>query len=181
MHRLLTRPQFQAALSGVTVARTGHFALHRCAVSLPQHGDTTVTSAIARSSTEGVAVPSAVAAPTAQSTTESPDASLAPFHRTTVPAKPMFNVDGVWLGAMVPKRWARRAVTRNLVKRQIYAIGAACEDALPAAAHVVRLRSSFDRKQFPSAASAAFKATVRAELQALFAQTIAADGMGNAC
>ena len=28
-----------------------------------------------------------------------------------------------WLGAMTPKRCARRAVTRNAIRRQIYALG----------------------------------------------------------
>jgi ribonuclease P protein component len=31
--------------------------------------------------------------------------------------------DTAWLGAMTPKRWARRAVTRNAIRRQIYAVG----------------------------------------------------------
>lgn len=79
---------------------------------------------------------------------------------------------GVWLGAMVPKRWARRAVTRNAIKRQIYAVGAAYEallaQAAPAAAHVVRLRSTFDRKAFISATSDPLRLAVRTELQQLF-------------
>ena len=76
---------------------------------------------------------------------------------------------GVWLGAMVPKRWARRAVTRNAIKRQIYAVAAGFEPRMPQAAHVVRLRAAFDRKHFVSATSDALKAAVRAELQQLFA------------
>ena len=76
---------------------------------------------------------------------------------------------GVWLGAMVPKRWARRAVTRNAIKRQIYAVAAGFEPRMPQAAHVVRLRAAFDRKHFVSATSGALKAAVHAELQQLFA------------
>ena len=76
---------------------------------------------------------------------------------------------GVWLGAMVPKRWARRAVTRNAIKRQIHAVAAGFEPRMPQAAHVVRLRAAFDRKHFVSATSDALKAAVRAELQQLFA------------
>ncbi|MHA7602397.1 ribonuclease P protein component [Alicycliphilus sp. T452] len=76
---------------------------------------------------------------------------------------------GVWLGAMVPKRWARRAVTRNTIKRQIHAVAAGFEPRMPQAAHVVRLRAAFDRKHFVSATSDALKAAVRAELQQLFA------------
>ena len=81
----------------------------------------------------------------------------------------LFGVPGPWLGAMAPKRWARRAVTRNAIKRQIYAVAAAFEPHLPPAAFVVRLRAAFDRKQFVSASSEPLKQAVRAELQQLFA------------
>ena len=74
----------------------------------------------------------------------------------------------VAMGAMVPKRWAKRAVTRNAIKRQIYSVGAEFELFLSAAAHVVRLRASFDKAQFPSATSDMLKTTVRCELQQLF-------------
>jgi ribonuclease P protein component len=75
---------------------------------------------------------------------------------------------------MVPKRWARRAVTRNAIKRQIYTVSAAVAESLPRAAHVVRLRAAFDRKQFVSASSDALKAAVRTELQQLLARAGAA-------
>lgn len=74
-----------------------------------------------------------------------------------------------WLGAMVPKRWARRSVTRHAIKRQIYAVGDEHESLLRHGAHVVRLRSGFDKRQFVSATSDALKSAVRAELQQLFA------------
>ena len=35
-------------------------------------------------------------------------------------AVPLFPVSGPWLGAMVPKRWAKRAVTRNAIKRHLH-------------------------------------------------------------
>ena len=69
---------------------------------------------------------------------------------------------------MVPKRWARRAVTRNLVRRQIDAVSRELMPRLPAMPMVVRLRSGFSRQQFPSAASDALRAVVRAELLQLF-------------
>ncbi|ADU40174.1 ribonuclease P protein component [Variovorax paradoxus] len=122
MQRLKTRAQFQAVLAGATVARTAHFALHRCALDLASS------------------------------------------------AAPLFASDDVWLGAMVPKRWARRAVTRNAIKRQIYTVSAAPDVALPRAAHVVRLRAGFDRKEFVSASSDKLKGAVRAELQQLLAR-----------
>lgn len=73
------------------------------------------------------------------------------------------------IGAMVPKRWAKRAVTRNMIKRQIYTIATTAVPALPRAAYVVRQRATFDRQHFVSASSAALKHAVRAELMALFA------------
>jgi ribonuclease P protein component len=71
---------------------------------------------------------------------------------------------------MVPKRWAKRAVTRNTIKRQIYNVCADFEPVLSERAHVVRLRAGFDRSQFVSATSEALKSAVRAELQQLFSR-----------
>lgn len=82
----------------------------------------------------------------------------------------LFPEPAVWLGAMVPKRWAKRAVTRNTIKRQIYNVGIEFSTGLEPRAHLVRLRSGFDRAQFPSATSDALKAAVRSELQQLFAR-----------
>ena len=63
--------------------------------------------------------------------------------------------EACWLGAVVPKRHARRSVTRNLLKRQIRqaAQSQAERCALPHGLWVVRLRSPFDRERYPSAAS----------------------------
>ena len=89
-------------------------------------------------------------------------------HNALTPVKgELFGVDAVWLGAMVPKRWAKRAVTRNMIKRQIYALAADLTPSYPHAAHVVRLRREFARVQFVSATSEALKEAVRLEIQAL--------------
>ena len=85
----------------------------------------------------------------------------------------LFAVQDTWIGALVPKRWAKRAVTRNAIKRQIYNVSASLSPPLPAAAHVVRLRAGFDRQQFISASSDVLKQAVRAELQQLFARAAA--------
>jgi ribonuclease P protein component len=82
----------------------------------------------------------------------------------------LFAVRDAWIGALVPKRWAKRAVTRNAIKRQIYTVSQAALPPLPVAAHVVRLRAGFDRARFVSAASPALKQAVRGELQDLFAR-----------
>jgi ribonuclease P protein component len=84
----------------------------------------------------------------------------------------LFGLFDVWLGAMVPKRWARRAVTRNAIKRQIYNVSEHFGDRLPVAAHVVRLRTTFDRKQFISATSEPLKLAVREELLQLFERAV---------
>jgi ribonuclease P protein component len=121
MQRLKTRAQFQAVLAGATVARTTHFALHRCPLGF---------------------------------------ASGKSLH---------FPEIDVWLGAMVPKRWARRAVTRNTIKRQIYSVGMEAHALFSPAAHVVRLRRAFDRSEFVSASSDRLRSAVRTELQQLLA------------
>ena len=84
----------------------------------------------------------------------------------------LFRVPAAWMGAMVPKRWARRAVTRNTIKRQIYNVAAHFEPQLLVAAYVVRLRSAFDRKLFLSATSDQLRQAVRMELHQLFAQAV---------
>lgn len=87
--------------------------------------------------------------------------------------KALFVVHDIWIGALVPKRWAKRAVTRNAIRRQIYHVSADMASSIPAAAHVVRLRAAFDRAKFVSASSDALKQAVRGELQQLFARAAA--------
>lgn len=70
---------------------------------------------------------------------------------------------GVWLGMVVPKRHAKRAVTRTLIKRQIKAVMAR-QDQIPAGLWVVRLRAPFDRTVYPSAVSKALTEAARTEL-----------------
>lgn len=133
MQRLKTRPQFQAVLAGVLVAKTSHFAMHSVALDI---ADT-----------------------------------------ATNQAQPLtlFPVKSNWLGAMAPKRWAKRAVTRNAIKRQIYTVSASFKPPSPHAAFLVRLRREFSRKDFPSASSDALKCAVRAELLVLMQTAWAAD------
>ncbi|WP_396434073.1 ribonuclease P protein component [Limnohabitans sp.] len=99
-------------------------------------------------------------------------ASSEPLTGPKAPGFDLFEGGDVWLGAMVPKRWARRAVTRNAIKRQIYSVSEQFSDRLLMAAHVVRLRTGFDRKQFPSATSEPLKRAVRQELEQLFERAV---------
>jgi ribonuclease P protein component len=73
----------------------------------------------------------------------------------------------IWVGAVVPKRHARRAVTRSLIKRQIYAAAERHRDRLGPGLWIVRLRSPFDRTHFVSAASQALRDDARRELESL--------------
>jgi ribonuclease P protein component len=139
----VTKAQFAAVMNGQTVSRTPHFALHR--VALQQNAESkTAPKAVAEAAT-------AVSVDACQTL-----------------SKPLFAVQDTWLGVIVPKRWAKRAVTRNTIKRQIYAVSTAPSCHLPPAAHVVRLRAGFDRAEFISATSDKLKSAVRAELQSLF-------------
>ena len=82
---------------------------------------------------------------------------------------PALFADGVlMMGALTPKRWAKRAVTRNLIRRQIHAVSREFEKGLKPTAYVVRLRASFNAQKFVSASSDVLKRTVREELQQLF-------------
>lgn len=81
--------------------------------------------------------------------------------------------DGHWLGAVIPKRHARRSVTRNLLRRQIRAVMSDQLSTLPAGLWLVRLRAPFARAEFVSAASPLLRQTARAELQQLFTRAAA--------
>lgn len=78
--------------------------------------------------------------------------------------------DSRWLGMVIPKRHARRAVTRSLLKRQIRAAIGRQEGSLAPGLWVVRLRSAFDRATYRSAASPALAGAAREELAMLLAR-----------
>jgi ribonuclease P protein component len=86
---------------------------------------------------------------------------------TNIPTEAAQSKPQIWLGALVPKRWAKRAVTRNTIKRQIYSVAQELEANLPKLAHVIRLRKGFSLTQFKSASSSPLKKAVRLELQNL--------------
>lgn len=90
-------------------------------------------------------------------------------------AAALFASPAVWLGALLPKRWARRASTRNAIRRQVYQAGRDAPGGLPRAAHLVRLRAGFDRARFHSASSDALKKAVRGELDQLLRQAVRAE------
>jgi len=78
-----------------------------------------------------------------------------------------------WLGSVIPKRHARRAVTRNLLKRQVRAALARHAGTLPSGLWLVRLKAPFAPASFPSAASDALRVAARGELDTLFTRAAA--------
>ncbi len=77
------------------------------------------------------------------------------------------------LALVVPKRHAKRAATRHLIKRQMREALRRRLDGWAGRQLLIRQRGPFDRQQFPSAASDALRAVVRAELDLLFARAAA--------
>lgn len=80
-------------------------------------------------------------------------------------------------GVIVPKRWAKRAVTRNTLKRQAYAVTHLLASQIRDGHYVLRLRAGFAREAFVSATSPALKRAVREELMALMSLVCARPAM----
>lgn len=80
------------------------------------------------------------------------------------------------MGTVVPKRHAKRAVTRNLLKRQMRAAMDLHAGSLPAGLWVLRLKAPFDRKQFESPASDPLRCCARDELAMLLQRAAGARG-----
>jgi ribonuclease P protein component len=78
--------------------------------------------------------------------------------------------DRRWLGTVVPKRHAKRAVTRNLVKRQMHQAFAVQAAGLPAGRWLLRLKAPFPTTEFVSARSTLLARVMRDELAALLAR-----------
>ncbi len=156
--RIERSADFERVLGQPSRARSKHFAVHHlmAAPSLPGPGFSTGKSELSTGHP-----------PLAHTAVdETPSAEGGKPADTVAHAAP----GGHWLGCVVPKRHARRAVTRSLIKRQIRAVFAEAAGSLPPGLWVVRLRLPVDRKQFPSAASEPLKALMRAELLQLRAK-----------
>jgi len=140
--RIVRSVDFERVLGTPIRARSTHFAVHYV------HGR-----------------PSLPAKPHSQAVVQELSTGQAPNQGSSVDESAP---EACWLGAVVPKRHARRAVTRSLLKRQIRSVAA----AQPSLAHglwVVRLRAPFDRAGFPSAASESLRDSARLELAGLLA------------
>ena len=148
VERLLRSIDFERVLGTPPRGRSAHFAVHCVAVG-PTAGRKRVKDSKLSTSqgTSGVQLvdDSAEAAP--------PAATLRPA--------------ACWLGVVVPKRHARRSVTRSLLKREIRAAVARHAERLDAGLWLVRLRAPFDTQSYVSAASAALRRAARDELDEL--------------
>jgi ribonuclease P protein component len=76
------------------------------------------------------------------------------------------------LGSVVPKRHARRSVTRSLIKRQIRAAVGRHAERLAAGCWVVRLKAPFEAARWPSAASRSLREGARDELDAVLQRAL---------
>jgi len=142
--RSLKSADFSVALAAPAIAKSPHFVLHHLAAE--------PASSVWRATEALVPELSTDAAPNRESNV---DNSNVPHHW--------------WLGLVVPKRHARRAVTRSLIKRQMRAHAEAHRQRLPAGQWVVRLRAPFDSERFLSAASVALREVAGDELRRVFA------------
>ncbi|HMO48085.1 MAG TPA: ribonuclease P protein component [Rubrivivax sp.] len=77
------------------------------------------------------------------------------------------SVDNLWLGTVVPKRHAPRAVTRNVLRRQVRAAMQRQQPRLRPGMWLVRLRQPFARSSFVSADSIALRRAAASELDRL--------------
>jgi ribonuclease P protein component len=144
MARLVESADFERVLRSASRASTQHFAVHH----LPGHSGTPAPASPRPLKPE---LSTMVAQIGARPVDDSPLQACARH-----------------LGAVVPKRHARRSVTRSLLKRQIYAAGDRHVASLAFGLWIVRLRAPFDRSTFPSAASLALRVAARTELESLF-------------
>jgi len=147
--RSLRSADFAVVLAAPIRAKTQHFVLHHA----PSR------SAAADPLLDGRRIPDL-------STNDAPigqplvDNILAPVH---------------WrLGLVVPKRHARRAVTRNLLKREMRLQADGYRDRLPPGRWLIRLRAPFDPRCFSSAASSLLRKAARQELEQVFAGAVTA-------
>jgi ribonuclease P protein component len=148
--RLVRPTDFESVLAAPAKARSTHFAAHH----LPCHpGRRPVPLANQRSGELSTADPNCC-----------PQA-VDDQHG----AKP----SSWWLGVVVPKRHARKATTRNLLRRQIRCAMTRHQSQLAHGMWLVRLRAPFDPRHFKSAASATLRGAARAELDGLLTRAAA--------
>lgn len=143
--RIMRSADFELALSSPAKARSAHFAAHHVPIAASQ-------------------------APVRRAKADPADLSTMSPKRCAqlVDDSSQAGSTSLWLGVVVPKRHARRAVTRNLLRRQIRAAALRHERRLAGGMWLVRLRAPFARADHASATSAALRSAARDELDGLF-------------
>lgn len=141
MARLVDRSDFERLLAAPVRWRSAHFAAHHLIVAEAAPPTPAAEAGSGELSTEG--------APSLPQ----PVDDLSPSKR---------------LGVVVPKRHARRAVTRSLLKRLMRECFLERAPALPPGDWLLRLKSPFAVREFPSARSPALAVAARSELRSLF-------------
>ena len=166
--RLVQAADFKRLLSVAPAGKSAHFALHHLAAlpAAPQRRQIKAVAAELSTAHEPMC-PQPVDEGQGKPHQGSPDQGKPDEVKPAA-------VGLSWVGCVVPKRHARRAVTRNLIKRQIRAAAERTQARLPGGLWLVRLRQPFAAQAFESAASMALRAAVRAELDRLF-QKVAPD------
>jgi ribonuclease P protein component len=167
IERILRSADFERVLRAASQTRSAHFAIHHLGETPSRPGRLVrpETTDLSTGQVTGVVQP----------VDEVPAHTPRPV-QNAVPRPAPAAPERVWLGAVVPKRHARRAVTRSLLKRQIRAAVSGQQDSLAKGLWVVRLRAPFDKKLFPSAASAALQLAARGELEQLLVRAAQRDG-----
>ena len=138
--RLVNKADFERLLGTRLWGRSAHFAVHHLPAS-PQPPTRPVK-----------------AIPLAELSTSPAPTSPQPVD--DLPAK-------LWLGCVVPKRHARRSVTRNLLKRQVRSAFQRHGNLLARGLWLVRLRQPFVVAEFVSAHSECLLRAARLELDTL--------------
>ena len=140
LERLVHKVDFERLLGSRSLMRSAHFALHHVSggpMPLPAHKNWVSTQDLST--------------------------GLDQQGKASVDNSP----PALWIGCVVPKRHARRAVTRSLLKRQIRGVFSQHACRLPAGQWLVRLRQPFATGKFVSSSSAALRQAARDELDAL--------------
>jgi len=147
---------FSRVLKEPCRARSPHFAVHFLAQQ-PQSWQPKIATA-----------QNATADATAQELSTAAEDSLTVAVDEALP-------QGRWLGLVVPKKHAKRSVTRSLLKRRIR-VAVLHAEHLDAGMWVVRLRSPFPRTEFSSAASDQLGHVASVELAALMTKAASTPG-----
>ena len=140
--RILRSIDFQAVLATAPRARSAHFSAH-CVAGRP----------------------SVAKKPSKKALVIELSTSGAQIYPPSVDESCLLPSAGCWLGLVVPKRHARRSVTRNLLKRQMREVMAVEANGLAPGLWVLRLKAPFDTKLFCSPSSDLLRQTAHDELQ----------------